>query len=100
MPVIIPNSRIIIGESDIRSKGVGADDDVVEKIMKKLREADGDKDGRYNKNELKSAMRNLGALFPGWRAQRCLANADLNNDGLISGHEIDILVKYLRSVGF
>ncbi|KAK7383127.1 hypothetical protein VNO78_28798 [Psophocarpus tetragonolobus] len=70
------------------------------KIMKTLREADKDKDGCYDKEELKSALDQLGAYFPGWRANRCLLNADADNDGVISGDEIQALLEYLASRGY
>ncbi|CAJ1972684.1 unnamed protein product [Sphenostylis stenocarpa] len=73
---------------------------MMQKIMEKLKEADRDKDGCYNKDELKHALRELGAFFPGWRANRALEKFDANNDGQISGQEIDDLIEYLRSRGF
>ncbi|KAL9330584.1 hypothetical protein ACSQ67_000194 [Phaseolus vulgaris] len=70
------------------------------KIMDKLREADRDNNGSYNKSELKHALKDLGAYFPGWRADRAFGKIDVNNDGQISGEEIDSLLEYLGSCGF
>ncbi|KAK7383126.1 hypothetical protein VNO78_28797 [Psophocarpus tetragonolobus] len=72
----------------------------VEKIKKLLRKADKDKNGCYNRDELKNALKDLGAYFPAWRTNRCFANVDSDNDGQISGHEIDHLIDYLLSCGY
>ncbi|KOM49010.1 hypothetical protein LR48_Vigan07g271400 [Vigna angularis] len=70
------------------------------KIMNVLKEADINKDGQFNKEELKHALKDLGAFFPGWRAKRAFKKVDANNDGQISGQEIDSLLEYLCSHGF
>ncbi|XP_020231856.1 calmodulin-like protein 4 [Cajanus cajan] len=69
-------------------------------ILQKLREADSNKDGRYTRDELRTALKNLGAILPGWRANRALVNADSDNDGQIGGQEVDSLVDYLISCGY
>ncbi|BAT82671.1 hypothetical protein LR48_Vigan07g271600 [Vigna angularis] len=73
---------------------------IMKKIMDTLKEADRNHDGRYNKDELKHALKDLGAFFPGWRANRAFDRIDINNDGQISGEEIDSLLEYLSSRGF
>ncbi|KAG2390373.1 hypothetical protein LR48_Vigan07g271500 [Vigna angularis] len=74
--------------------------DMMQKIMISLKEADTNKDGRYNKDELKRALKDLGAFFPGWRVRRAFHKVDVNHDGQISGKEIDSLLEYLCSCGF
>jgi hypothetical protein len=49
---------------------------------------------------VKKALKDLHAYVPGWRAMRCLVKVDANNDGQISGEEIDTLVDYLLAKGF
>ncbi|KAL5071900.1 hypothetical protein RYX36_022787 [Vicia faba] len=68
--------------------------------MQILRDADVNKDGCYTKDEIKKALKDLGSYIPGWRAQRCIKKLDANNDGQISGEEIDNLVNYLLDLGF
>ncbi|KAK7376890.1 hypothetical protein VNO80_02309 [Phaseolus coccineus] len=101
MPVIIPRNQPlrIIPASGINGKQL-PENVMMQKIMEKLKEADRDKDGCFNKNELKHALKDLGAFFPGWRADRAFGKVDINNDGQISGEEIDSLLEYLRSCGF
>jgi len=70
------------------------------KIMETLHNADRDKNGCFNKDELKQALKDLGSYFPAWRAFRAFGKADANNDGEISGDEIDALLDYLYSCGF
>lgn len=72
----------------------------MQKIMISLKEADRNKDGRYNKDELKHALKDLGAFFPGWRVRRAFNKVDVNHDGQISGKEIDSLLEYLCSHGY
>lgn len=61
---------------------------------------DKNKDGLLDKKELKKAFRNLGAIIPGWRADRAISNADDNGDGYISEAELDDLVKYAVRCGY
>ncbi|CAK8569522.1 unnamed protein product [Lathyrus sativus] len=70
------------------------------KIMKMLQKADMNNDGCYSKDEIKKALKNLGAYFPGWKANRCLKKLDADKDGKINGDEIDDLVNYLIHHGF
>ncbi|XP_014503411.1 calmodulin-like protein 4 [Vigna radiata var. radiata] len=73
---------------------------MMQKIMISLKEADRNKDGRYNKDELKHALKDLGAFFPAWRVRRAFNKVDVNHDGQISGKEIDSLLEYLCSHGY
>lgn len=68
----------------------------MQKIMNVLKEADINEDGDFNEEELKD----LGSFFPAWRAKRAFQKFDANNDGQISGQEIDSLLEYLHSSGF
>ncbi|CAK8569519.1 unnamed protein product [Lathyrus sativus] len=70
------------------------------KIMQILIDADVNEDGRLSKEEIKKALKNLGAYFPGWKADRCLKKLDRNEDGQINDDEIDDLVNYLVGQGF
>jgi len=72
----------------------------IHKVMNALKEADMNKDGHFNREELKHALKDLGSFFPGWRAQCAFKKIDANNDGQISGEEIDSLLEYLHSHGF
>ncbi|KAL5071898.1 hypothetical protein RYX36_022785 [Vicia faba] len=74
--------------------------DAGNKIMQILIDADVNKDGCYTKGEIKKALKDLGSYIPGWRANHCLKKLDANNDGQISGEEIDNLVYYLLEQGF
>ncbi|KAG4953527.1 hypothetical protein GLYMA_14G082400v4 [Glycine max] len=99
MPVRIPRDSPMKIIPDPNRK-TGPDDAVImQKIMGKLREADSNNDGRYDKDELKHALKGLGAILPGWRANRCFGRVDANHDGEISGAEIEALLQYLRSHG-
>ncbi|XP_027333585.1 uncharacterized protein LOC113848323 [Abrus precatorius] len=91
MPVLVPRDQ---------PKAIGVDLGKIQKIREKLRQADINMDGSYNKEELKIALKDLGAIIPSWRASRCLGKADFDNDGQISGQEIDILIDYLLDRGF
>ncbi|KAJ0086414.1 hypothetical protein Patl1_08963 [Pistacia atlantica] len=57
-------------------------------------------DRRLSKQELKAAFKELGALIPGFRANRGLHHADANGDGYISDEEVDKLVKYAYQLGY
>ncbi|CAK8569513.1 unnamed protein product [Lathyrus sativus] len=70
------------------------------RIMGMLKKADMNKDGCYTKDEIKQALKSLGAYFPGWKAESCLQKLDGNNDGKISGDEIDDLINHLLDQGF
>lgn len=61
---------------------------------------DKNRDGRLNKEELKAAFKELGAIFPGFRAYRGLHHADDNGDGYINDEEVDKLVKYTLQSGY
>ncbi|QCD98955.1 EF-Hand 1 [Vigna unguiculata] len=67
----------------------------MKKIMNLLKETDTNRDGRYNKDELKQDLKDLGAFFP-----RAFDQVDVNNDGQINDEEIDSLLEYLCSCGF
>ncbi|KAJ7942697.1 putative Calcium-binding EF-hand family protein [Quillaja saponaria] len=66
----------------------------VRDVLRKV-DAEGDGDGRLNKEELKVALRQLGSRNAAWRYRRCLSHADDNKDGLVSEKEQEELVKYL-----
>jgi len=72
----------------------------LQKIMEKLKEAARNKDGCFDKSDLNKALKDLDAILPGWRAHRAFGKVDANNDGEISGEEIDSLLQYLSSCGF
>jgi len=92
-----PGKTIVV--SGIQEKTI-SESFTLQKIMVALKNADRDKNDSFNKDELKQALKDLGAFFPGWRSFRAFAKADANNDGQISGHEIDTLLEYLYSCGF
>jgi len=99
MPVKIPRANqpiTVIPESGLPPKDISK----IQKIMDALEAADTDKNGCYDKDEVKHALKDLGAFFPGWRADRAFGKVDLNNDGQISGEEISSLLDYLRFWGF
>lgn len=74
--------------------------DAGNKIMQILIDSDVNKDGCYTKGEIKKALKDLGSYIPGWRANVCLKKLDADNDGQISGEEIDNLIDYLLEQGF
>ncbi|KAK7321696.1 hypothetical protein VNO77_32573 [Canavalia gladiata] len=94
----IRHSKTII--LPVRKPIPGEDIEKINKIKKKLKEADRNNDDCYSKEELKIALKDLGAFFPTWRAHRCLTKADANNDGQISREEIETLIDYLLTRGF
>ncbi|QCD98954.1 EF-Hand 1 [Vigna unguiculata] len=96
MPVRIPR---IIPKPDQKSYPE-SENAIMKKIMDSLKEADANNDGRFNKDELKHALKDLGAYFPVWRTDRAFDRVDVNKDGHISGDEIDSLLEYLRSRGY
>ncbi|KAL5777804.1 hypothetical protein ACOSP7_010732 [Xanthoceras sorbifolium] len=61
---------------------------------------DANKDGCLSKAEIKQAFDELGALFPGFRANRGLNHADGNGDGFIDMNELKDLVKYAKNLGY
>jgi len=73
---------------------------MMKRIMNALNEADRNKDGCFNKDELKHALKDLGAFFPSWRVKRVFHKVDVNNDDQISGEEIEPLFEYLCYRGF
>ncbi|KAK7310520.1 hypothetical protein RJT34_08074 [Clitoria ternatea] len=87
MPVIVPPAK----EKNITE---------AQRIMKKLAEADMNKDGSYSKEEVKKALTDLGGIFPEWRTNRCFKQVDADNNGQISGTEIETLVEYLFDHGY
>jgi Ca2+-binding EF-hand superfamily protein len=91
MPILRPDKLKTISQDQIKA---------VRKIMEILEKSDSNKDGCYTKGEVKKALKDLHAYVPGWRAMRCLVKVDANNDGQISGEEIDTLVDYLLTKGF
>ncbi|AES59462.1 putative EF-hand domain pair protein [Medicago truncatula] len=91
MPILRPDNKKTISQDQIKAE---------RKIMEVLEKADSNKDGCYTKSEIKKAVKDLRSYVPGWRAMRCMVNVDANNDGQISGEEIDTLVDYLLVKGF
>ena len=57
-------------------------------------------DGQLSKAELAESFKELGALFPGWRAQRAMSRADSDSNGVITPDEFEQLVNYVHSLGF
>ncbi|KAG6674716.1 hypothetical protein I3843_15G055800 [Carya illinoinensis] len=65
-----------------------------------FKQKDVNSDGVLDKEELKKAFQQLGALIPVWRVHRALSHADENGDGLISAEELEEVVKYAHKVGY
>lgn len=57
-------------------------------------------DGHLDEEEVKQAFKELGSLFPWWRAGQGLKYADVNKDGVIDREEIEALVTYILNKGF
>ncbi|CAJ1972682.1 unnamed protein product [Sphenostylis stenocarpa] len=92
---------VSITEKDIISLCIqGETNGSKNKIMKALENADRNENGCFSKDELMHALKDLGVIFPRWRAFRAFRKADTNHDGQISGEEIKSLLQYLRSCGF
>ena len=72
-------------------------EDQLRNIFKKY---DTNNDNKLSREELKKAFDYLGALIPGFRADRGLHHADANKDGYVNEREMDELVKYAVRVGF
>lgn len=53
-----------------------------------------------DKKEINRAFKDLGALFPSWRAGRSLRYADTDKNGLIDHEELEALVDYVIKRGF
>ncbi|KAK2992380.1 hypothetical protein RJ640_018299 [Escallonia rubra] len=95
-------------DSDESDKEISDDDDVAQlcfmakddnsKLKGIFKQNNKNGDGLLSKEELKEAFKNLGALFPGWRASRGLHYADANGDGYISEEELNALVQYAARV--
>ncbi|KOM25875.1 hypothetical protein LR48_Vigan205s001200 [Vigna angularis] len=81
--VNLPKKKIVV--SGLQNKTI-ANSFTLQKIMDALHNRDRDKNGCHNNDELKQALRDLGAYFFGWRA---FGKA---NDSQISGEEVDTLV--------
>ncbi|XP_059284018.1 probable calcium-binding protein CML10 [Lycium ferocissimum] len=65
-----------------------------EQLEKVLKRYDENKDGKLSKQELKTAFKEMGLRFCGWKASRAFHHADINGDGYISKDEMKELVKY------
>ncbi|XP_020231802.1 calmodulin, striated muscle [Cajanus cajan] len=90
MPVFIPKRM-----PEFNTKGMPQNMIEAEKHIREiLKKADGDGDGYLSKNDLKKAFKEFGSKLPAWRACHCLRKADTNNDGLVGGIELDIVVDY------
>ncbi|XAR64065.1 hypothetical protein NMG60_11024268 [Bertholletia excelsa] len=66
-----------------------------EDIRKLLEKEDKNKDNLLSKDEIENAFKELGAVFPGWRALRGLKYADCNRDGYVDEYEKEKLVQYI-----
>ncbi|KAF5193951.1 Calmodulin [Thalictrum thalictroides] len=61
----------------------------VEEFKVWLKKFDADGDGRISKNELRTAMRDLGMCFTTWKSRKGVRIADANGDGFIDDNEIE-----------
>ncbi|OIT04144.1 hypothetical protein A4A49_00311 [Nicotiana attenuata] len=61
---------------------------------------DSNRDGYLSTEELRAAFRELGSIFPGYRAVRALHRVDRNGDGLIDKKELEQLVQYASKRGY
>ncbi|KDP38363.1 hypothetical protein JCGZ_04288 [Jatropha curcas] len=62
---------------------------------------DANGDHVLSKEEIKKAFEHLGAVIPGYRANRGISHADANGDGQVNlTDELDDLVKYAVRVGY
>ena len=88
--------RAIINPT-VNYKPLPPTEDQLRNIFKKY---DTNNDNKLSREELKKAFGYLGALIPGFRADRSLHHADANKDGYVNEREMDELVKYAVRVGF
>ncbi|MCL7032012.1 hypothetical protein MKW94_000859 [Papaver nudicaule] len=69
----------------------------LEQFREWLRSKDTNGDGQISRQELEKALRELGIYFPGWRARRAMAYADINNNGHLDGDiEVTELLEYVK----
>ncbi|KAJ0026063.1 hypothetical protein Pint_08787 [Pistacia integerrima] len=61
---------------------------------------DKNRDCRLSRKELRGAFKELGAIFPLFRANRALRHADDNGDGYISEDEMEKLVNYADRLSY
>ncbi|KAG2663704.1 hypothetical protein I3843_16G047500 [Carya illinoinensis] len=71
-----------------------------EQLLEILKKYDVNHDSGLSKEELKAAFQSLGALLPGWRANRALHHVDTNGDGLVSWEELKGLTQYAKKHGY
>lgn len=72
----------------------------VEEFKNWLMRFDTDRDGRISKEELRRAIRSLGARYSGWKSGRGVRGADANGDGFLDDAEIENLISFAqRSLG-
>ncbi|KAI4389901.1 hypothetical protein MLD38_002071 [Melastoma candidum] len=57
-------------------------------------------DGVLSRKELQKALKYLGAIFPDFKAGRCMHHCDENGDGRIDELELDVLVIYASRCGY
>ncbi|QCD98956.1 EF-Hand 1 [Vigna unguiculata] len=73
-------------------------DENLEKVDENLEKSE-EHEKNLEKVDEKHALKDLGAFFPRWRANRAFKKVDVNHDGQISDEEIDSLLEYLHSRG-
>lgn len=71
-----------------------------EQLKRVFKQKDVNSDGVLDKEELKKAFQQLGAVIPVWRVYRALDHVDGNGDGFISDDELEEVVKYSHKVGY
>ncbi|KAI3440348.1 uncharacterized protein J3R85_003676 [Psidium guajava] len=65
-----------------------------EEFKRWLAAFDANKDGRFSKEELRSAIKATGAWLPWLKTRKALHTADANSNGFIDENEINTLVDY------
>ncbi|PIA56438.1 hypothetical protein AQUCO_00700635v1 [Aquilegia coerulea] len=69
----------------------------VEDFKTWLKQFDADGDGRISKNELRTAIRDLGMCFTTWKARKGVRIADANGNGFLDENEIEGLVEFAKN---
>ncbi|KAF3446667.1 hypothetical protein FNV43_RR11847 [Rhamnella rubrinervis] len=57
-------------------------------------------DGQLNKKELARAFKEMGAMFPAWRAHCAMKHADGDSNGVITHDEFHKIINYARKLGY
>ncbi|KAL9673245.1 hypothetical protein QQ045_029499 [Rhodiola kirilowii] len=71
-----------------------------EMLRRLIMQYDSNGDHVLSKDELKSAFRDFGSRFPGFRARLAMKFADKNKSGCVEGQELDVLVSYIMQLGY